>query len=90
MVQIETLRLFILGVNDKRVHGNFGLAGALYSVPQQAPPKFSAVIGESDGKAPQACDRYCGITWQAFGEPNWHLSKEHPACCQRIEAGNPI
>jgi hypothetical protein len=34
VVQIDALRLFILGIDDKRVHGDFGPAGTLYGVPQ--------------------------------------------------------
>ena len=48
------------------------------------------MIGEGDGKAAQARDRYGRIAWQAFGKSDWHLRKEHPACSQCIEAGNPI
>ena len=36
------------------------------------------MIGESDGKAPQARNRYSGIAWQTFGEPGWHLREEDP------------
>lgn len=90
MMRIETLRLFVLGIDDKRVHGDFGPAGTLYGIPQQGTPEFTAMIGESDGKAPQARDGYCRIAWQAFGKSDWHLRKEHPACSQCIEAGNTI
>ena len=90
MVQIEALRLFILGINDKRVHGDFGPAGTLYGIPQQGTPEFTAMIGEGDGKAPQARDGYCRIARQAFGKSDWHLRKKHPTCSQCIEAGNPI
>ena len=90
MVHIEGLRLVILGINDNRVHGDFGPTGTLYGIPQQGSPKFTAMVGESDGKAPQARDRYCRIAWQAFGKSDWHLRKEHAACSQCKEAGNPI
>jgi hypothetical protein len=53
MVRIETLRLFILGINDKRVHRDFGPTGTLYGIPQQGTAEFTAMIGESDGKAPR-------------------------------------
>ena len=89
MVQIETRRLFIFGIHDKHVHGDFGPNGTLYGIPQQCAPEFTAMIGESDGKAPQARDGYCGIARQAFGQSDWHLRKEHPTCSQCIEAGNP-
>lgn len=58
MVRIETLRLFVLGLDDKRVQGDFGSTGALYGIPQQGAPEFTAVIGERDGKASQARDGY--------------------------------
>ena len=90
MVRIEALRLFILGIDDKRVDGDFGPAGTLYGVPQQGTAEFMAMIGESDCKAPQARDGHRRITWQAFGKPDRHLRKEHPARSQCIEAGNPI
>jgi len=90
MVQIETLRLIVLGIDDKRVHGDFGPAGTLYGIPQQGTPEFTATIGESDGKAPQARDGCCRIARQAFGKSPWRLRQEHPACSQYIESGNPI
>ena len=90
MVQIETLRLFVLGIDDQRVHGDFGPAGTHYGIPQQGTPEFAAMIGESDGKAPQARDGYCRIARQAFGKSHWHLRQEHPTCSQCIESGNPI
>jgi hypothetical protein len=90
MVQIETLCLFILGIHDKRVHGDFGPTGTLYGIPQQDTPEFTAMIGESDGKAPQARDGYCRIARQAFGKSDWHLCNEHATRSQCIEAGNPI
>jgi hypothetical protein len=90
MVQIEALRLFILGINDKRVYGDFRPTGTLYGIPQQSTPEFPAMIGESYGKASQARDGYCWIAWEAFRKSGWHLRKQHPACSQCIEAGNPI
>ena len=90
MVRIETLRLFILGINDKRVHSDFGPTGTVYGIPQQGTAEFTAMIGESDGKAPQARDGYCRIARQTFGKPDWHLRKEHRTRSQCIEAGNPI
>src|SRR5450756_2172778 len=90
MVQIETLRLFILGIDDQRVHGDFGPAGTLHGIPQQGTPEFTAMIGESDGKASQARDGYRRVAWQAFGESDWHLREENPARGQCIEPGNPI
>ena len=36
--------LFILGIDDKRVHGDFGPAGTLYGVPQQGTPEFMAWV----------------------------------------------
>ena len=57
MVQIEALRLIVLGIDDKRVNGNLGSARALYRIPQQGAAEFTAVIGEScfsqDGCATQ-------------------------------------
>jgi hypothetical protein len=90
MVQIEILRLFILGIDDKRIHGDFGPAGALYGIPQQGTPEFTAMIGKSDGQASQARDRYRRIAWQAFGESDWHLRKQNSAGGQCIKPGNPI
>ena len=90
MVQIEALRLVILGINDKRVHGDFGLAGTIYGIPQQGTPEFTAMKGARDGKAPQARDGYCRIAWQAFGKSDWHLRQEHPTRSQCVEAGNPM
>ena len=78
MVQIKALRLFILGIDDQRVDGNFGLARTLYRIPQQGASEFAAMKGERDGKAPQARDGYRGIAWQTFGEPGWHLREENP------------
>ena len=79
MVEIEALRLFILSINDKRVNGNLGPARTLYCIPQQGAAEFTVMIGERDGKAPQARDRYRWIAWQTFGEPDWHLREEDPA-----------
>ena len=79
MVQIEALRVFILGVNDERVNGNFGPARTLYGIPQQGASESTAMPGARDGKAPQACDGHRGIAWQTFGEPDWHLREENPA-----------
>ncbi len=90
MVQIETLRLFILGIDHKRVHGDFGPPGTLDGIPQQGTPEFTAMIGESDGKAPQSRDGYGRIARQAFGKSDWHLRQKHPSRSQCIEAGNPI
>jgi hypothetical protein len=90
MVQIEILRLFILGIDDKRVHGDFGPAGALYGIPQQGPPEFTAMIGKSDGQSSQARDGYRRIAWQAFGESDWHLREENSAGGQCIEPRNSI
>jgi hypothetical protein len=89
MVQIETLCLFILGIHDKRVHGQLGPAGALYGVPQQGAPEFPAMIGKSDGQASQARDGYRRIAWQAFGESDRHLREENSGG-QCIEPGNSI
>ena len=80
MVQIEGFRLFILGINDKSMHSDFRPGGTIHGVPQQGAPKFASMVGESDGKAPQPRDGHSGIAWQAFGKPDWHLSKENPAC----------
>ena len=44
MVQTETRCLFILGIDDKRVHGDFGPAGTPYGVPQQGTPEFMAWV----------------------------------------------
>jgi hypothetical protein len=90
IVEIETLRLFILGINDKSVHGDFGPTGTLYGIPQQGTPEFTAMKGESDGKAPQARDGYGRIAWLAFDESEWHLREKNPARGQCIEPGNPI
>ena len=90
MVQIEILRLFILGIDDQRVHGDFGPAGALYGIPQQGAPEFVALIGKRDGQATQARDGYRGIAWQAFGESDRHLREQNSAGGQCIEPGNPI
>ena len=79
VVEIEVLRLFILGIDDKRVNGNFGPPRTLDCIPQQGASEFTAMPGESDGKAPQARDGYHGIAWQAFGEPDWHPREENPA-----------
>ena len=90
MVQIEVLRLFILGIDDKRVRGDFGPAGALYGIPQQGAAEFTALIGKSDGKASQARDGHRRIAGQAFGESDWHLGEENSGGGQCIEPGNPI
>lgn len=90
MVQIETLCLFILGIDNKRVHGDFGPAGALYGIPQQGAAEFTAMIGKSDGQASQPRDGYRRIARQAFGESDWHLREENSAGGQCIEPGNPI
>ena len=90
MVHIKGLSLFSLGINDKRVHRDFRPTGALYGIPKQSTSEFTAMKGESDGKAPQARDGYRRIARQAFGKLDWHLPKEHAARSQCIEAGNPI
>ena len=90
MVHIKGLSLLILGINDKRVHRDFRPPGTLYGIPKQSTSEFTAMIGESDGKAPRARDGYRRIARQAFGKPDWHLPKEHAGRSQRIEAGNPI
>jgi hypothetical protein len=90
MVQIEALRLFILRIDDKRVNGDFGPPRTLYRIPQQGASEFAAMIGERDGKPPQARDGHGGIAWQTFGEPGWHLREENPASGQCVEPGNPI
>ena len=79
MVQIEPLRLLILGINDKRVNGNVGPAGTFYGVPQQGSSEFEAVIGESNRKAPHSRDGNRRITWQTLGKPGWDLAEENPA-----------
>ena len=79
MVQIEALRPFVLGIDDKRVSGDFGAIGTLYWVPQQCASEFQAMIGESDGKAAQPRDGYRRIAWRASGEPGRHLREEYPA-----------
>jgi len=90
MVQIEILRLFILGIDDQRVDGHFGPAGALYGIPQQSAPEFTVLIGQSDSHASQARDGYRRIAWQAFSESDRHLGEENPAGGQCIEPGNPF
>ena len=79
MVRIEALRLFILGINCQRINGNFGSSRTPYCIPQQGAPEFTAMIGKSDGQAPQARDRYRGIAWHALGESDWHRREENPA-----------
>ena len=79
MVQIEALRLLILGIDDKRVNGDLGPRRTLYCIPQQGTSEFTVMIGARDGKAPQARDRYRWIAWQTFGEADWHLREEDPA-----------
>ena len=78
MVQIEALCLFILGIDDERVNGNFGPARTLYCIPQQGASEFAAMIGARDGKAPQGCDGHRRIAWQTFGESDWNLREEDP------------
>ena len=78
MVQIEALRLLILGIDDKRVNGDLGPRRTLYCIPQQGASEFTAMTGARHGKASQACDGYRGIAWQTFGEPGWHLREEEP------------
>jgi hypothetical protein len=34
MVQVEALRLFILGIDGERVNSDFGTPGALHGIPQ--------------------------------------------------------
>jgi hypothetical protein len=88
MVQVETLRLFVLGVNDKRVYGNVGPACALHRVPQKGASESEAAIGKSDGKASQARDRNRRIAREPFDKVGWQPSKWDPTCGQRVEPGD--
>jgi hypothetical protein len=90
MVQVEALRLFVLGIDDQRVNGNFGPTGALYGIPQQGASEFAPVAGARNGKAPQPCDGHRGIAWQTLGESDWHLREKDPSRSQCVKPGNPI
>ena len=90
MVSIEVPGLFILGIDNKRVHGDFGPAGALHGVPQQRGPEFATAIVKGNGKAAKARHGNDRIAWHAFGKPGRHSREEHPACGQGIEAGDAI
>ena len=79
MMQIEALRLLILGIDYERIDGNFGPAGAVRCIPQQGASESEAMIGEINGKASQARDRNRRIAWQTPGKPGWHLREENPA-----------
>ena len=50
VVQVEALRLFVLGVHDEGVDGHFGTAGTLHCIPQQGAAELPALVRERDGK----------------------------------------
>lgn len=79
MVQIEALRLLILGIDDERVNGDLGPPRALYRIPQEGASEFPAVPGDGYGKATQTCDGYGGIAWQTFRKPDRQLREGYSA-----------
>jgi len=90
VVQIEARRLFILSIDDKRVNRDIGPPRTLNCIPQQGASELTAMVGDSDRKAPQTRDRHHGIAWQTFGESHWHPREENPARGQCVEPGNAI